>query len=201
VSSDDWYRNKDWNTEIEESFYKKLSRARTQRNQYLVIQALTLTDTHPNIALRLVDEYFESREELYEDVRALLARAEAYVSLGNQIETVAAYQAILAREREFPNHKTTVYLDYPHFVVKNNLELLYSEVSIVLRENTDRLTFPKDYFIWHACIALIEQSSSHAIKALDVAKVKHSGFRYHQNVGLVGKNYEDTIKKLMKMCT
>ena len=111
MSSDDWYRNKDWNTEIEEAFYKKLSRARTQRYQYLVIQALALTDNHPNIALRLTDEYFESREDQFEDVRALLAQATAYISLGKQKETVTVYQAILAREKEFPKHQTTVYLD------------------------------------------------------------------------------------------
>ena len=63
MSSEDWYRNKEWNSEIEEFFYMKLKRARTQRYQYIVIQALSLTDNHPDISLRLVDEYFETRED------------------------------------------------------------------------------------------------------------------------------------------
>jgi hypothetical protein len=62
VSSGDWYRNKDWNESIEENFYSKLKRARTQRDQYLVIQALTLADKHPDVTIRLVCVNFESRK-------------------------------------------------------------------------------------------------------------------------------------------
>lgn len=37
MSSEDWYRNEIWNDEIEEAFFKKLSRARSQKSQYLKI--------------------------------------------------------------------------------------------------------------------------------------------------------------------
>ena len=201
MSSEDWYRNKEWNSEIEEFFYMKLKRARTQRYQYIVIQALSLTDTHPDISLRLVDEYFETREDKYEDARALLARAKAYISQGKRKETVSAYQALLEREREFPQHQTTAYLDFPYYVVQNKLEFHYSEVQNILRDNAERLMFPRDYFIWHACNALIEQCSDHAVKALNSAKVEHSGFQYHQNVGLVGEEYKETIERLIDICT
>ena len=75
MSSDDWYRNEDWNESIEEHFYSKLKRARSQRDQYLVIQALTLADNHPKVTLRLVSEYFESRKDQFDDVRAACWRA------------------------------------------------------------------------------------------------------------------------------
>ncbi|KZN48590.1 hypothetical protein N475_06060 [Pseudoalteromonas luteoviolacea DSM 6061] len=39
-----------------------------------------------------------------------------------------------------------------------------------------------------------------ANKALHAAKVKRSGFRFHQEIGLVGKEYEKTIKRLCKIC-
>ncbi len=63
------------NESIEENFYSKLKRARSQRDQYLAIQALTLADDHPRTSLRLLDEYFVSRKDEFDDVRALLAKA------------------------------------------------------------------------------------------------------------------------------
>jgi len=201
MSSDDWYRNKDWNDEIEEHFYSKLKRARSQRDQYLVIQALTLTESHPNVALHLVDEYFSSRKNEFDDVRALLARANAYISLGDIGNTMDAYHAILAREKEFPNHQTNTYVDYPYMVATQKVENEYVNAVNVLNEHADRLTFPIDFFKWHAAMALISKDGAQASKALDAAKVKRSGFRFHQDVGLVGNGHEKTIKQLCKICT
>ncbi|GGP45854.1 hypothetical protein GCM10009347_11530 [Shewanella algicola] len=199
MSSDDWYRNKDWNESIEENFYSKLKRARSQRDQYLVIQALTLTERHPEISLRLVDEYFESRKDQYDDVRALLAKADALIALDNLEKGISAYQEILERERDFPNHQTGVYLDYPYLVATKKIENEYANALNVLNEHIDRLTFPLDYYKWHASKALINNDGSEAKKALDAAEVKKSGFSFHQNVGLVGKEHERTIKRLCKI--
>ena len=201
MSSDDWYRNKDWNESIEEHFYSKLKRARTQRDQYLVIQALTLADNHPKVTLRLVDEYFESRKDQFDDVRALLAKANAYFAL-NDLETcIAAFKEVLGREREFPKHQTGVYLDYPYLVATQKIESEFSYALDVLNEHVDRLTFPLDYYKWHASKALISNDGFEAKKALDVAEVKNSGFRFHQDVGLVGEEHQNTIKQLCKIST
>ena len=201
VSSDDWYRNEDWNETIEEHFYSKLKRARTQRDQYLVIQALTLADKHPKVSLRLVDEYFESRKEQFDDVRALLAKANAFIKLDDRERCVATYKEILQREREFPNHQTGAYLDYPYLVATQKIEGEFDNALEVLNENIDRLTFPLDYYKWHASKAIICNDGLEAKKALDVAKVKRSGFRFHQDVGLVGKEHQETIKQLCKIST
>lgn len=61
--------------------------------------------------------------------------------------------------------------------------------------------FPLDYYKWHAAKALINNDGSEAQKALEVAKVKRSGFRFHQDLGLVGKDHEKTIKQLCKIST
>ena len=201
MSSNDWYRNKDWNKSIEENFYSKLKRARTQKFQYMVIQSLTLTEKHPEISLRLVDEYFKSRKDKFDDVRALLAKADAFFTLGDLEECISAYKDVLNREREFPNHQTSVYLDYPYLVANQKIEKEYTNALEVLNENVDRLTFPLDHYKWHASIALINNDASEANKALEAAKVKKSGFRFHQNVGLVGKEHTKTIKNLCKIST
>ena len=199
MSSDDWYRNEDWNESIEEHFYSKLKRARTQKDQYLVIQALTLTDKHPKVSLRLVDEYFESRKDQFDDVRALLVKANAFIALDDLERCVATYKEILQRERESPNHQTGTYLDYPYLVATQKIGNEFANALDVLNEHIDRLTFPLDYYMWHASKAIISNDGSEAKKALDAAKVKRSGFRFHQDVGLVGKEHEKTIKQLCKI--
>jgi len=88
MSAEDWYRNTKWNNSIKESFFEKLSRARSQRDQYLVIQALSLAETIPQACIDLVNHYFETRKDKYEDVRALLARVKAYEKLENIEETI-----------------------------------------------------------------------------------------------------------------
>lgn len=201
MSSDDWYRNKDWNESIAEQFYLKLKRARSQRDQYLVIQALTLSEKHPKISLRLVDEYFESRKDQFDDVRALLARANSFIALSDIERCIATFKEVLERERDFPNHQTGVYLDYPYLVATKKIENEYSDALDVLNEHFDRLTFPLDHYKWHASKALINNDGTEAQKALEAAKVKTSGFRFHQDVGLVGKEHEKTIKHLCKIST
>jgi tetratricopeptide (TPR) repeat protein len=201
MSSEDWYRNKNWNKDIETEFFAKLKRARSQRDQYLVIQALTLTDNHPKISIRLVEQYFESRKDKFDDVRALLAMAEAYLALGQTDSAMNSFRAVLAREAEFSNHQSGAYVDYPYIVATGEIEKEYDNAIIVLSENVDRLTFPLDYFKWHAAKALIQKDGVQASKALEAAQVKKSGFSFHQSVGLVGKEHEKTIKQLCKIST
>lgn len=192
----DWYRNIEWNDEIEAHFYAKLNRSRSQKYQYLVIQALILAERFPEVSLRLVKEYFETRVDNFEDVRALLAKANAYLALTNFKESVNTYKTILVSEKVTPNIQTSAYLDYPFLVATQKMTLEFPEAQDVLNEHFSRLTFPLDYFKWHASKALINNDADEAIKALDAAKIKRSGFRFHQDVGLVGEEYKKTIKQL-----
>ena len=66
--------------------------------------------------------------------------------------------------------------------------------------------FPLDKFKWHAAKSLIHHSlrepadsRRHAALALEAAKVKMSGFRYHQDLGLVGEEHKDTVASLRKI--
>ena len=201
MSSADWYRNKTWDKDIEKAFFDKLKRARSQRDQYLVIQALTLTDRHPDVSLRLVDEYFDSRKDKFNDLRGLLARVQAYLTLDKVDDAMEAFRAVLVCEEEFPNCKSNAYVDYPYIVATRKIEKEYENAINVLNENVERLAFPVDYFKWFAAKALILNDGDQASKALEAAQVKKSGFSFHQDVGLVGKEYEKTIKQLCKIST
>jgi len=204
VSQDDWYRNKTWNQDIEKAFFEKLSRARTQRDQYLAIQATTLASHEPRATLKLVDHYFETRSDDLHDVQALWAKACAQKALKDRTGVVKTYKEILAREREFPRHKTTAYVMFPYWVAREKIEDEYAHALEVLDDRKDDIRFPLDRFLWHASYALISSqrgdestTRKHAQQAVDAAEARKSGFRYHQNLGLVGKEYKAVVKTLI----
>ncbi|WP_282166092.1 hypothetical protein [Shewanella japonica] len=201
MSSDDWYRNNEWNDQIETLFYAKLKRARTQRDQYLVIQSSYLANSYPLISLRLINEYFETRTDKYEDVRAYSAQARAFMTIDDIDNSMKAYRAVLKREDEFPNHQTTVYVDYPYIVATQAIESEYSNVLSVLHKYKSHLIFSLDKFKWHASFALINNDPEQAKLALDVAEVKRSGIKYHQDFGLVGDEHVNVIKVLYEIGT
>ncbi len=206
MSHGDWYRNTEWNDEVEEAFFAKLARARSQRDQYLVIQALTIAPHRPDVALRLVDGYFERRKDDFDDMRALLARAEAYRHQGDIASAVKAYKAVLHREAEFPNRRTRTRLELPFLIACDELSAEYDFALSVLEKGLDIAAFPVDYFLWHASKALIasvqgrhSEAREAAVQALEAAQVRRSGFRYHQNLGLVGEQHQQTIKNLIRL--
>ena len=204
MSNEDWYRNTEWNIEIEEAFYLKLKRAR-RKEQYLRIQASILSSKYPDISLTLFDQYFEFTED-FDHAQAYCDMASAYISKDMVEEALNSYEKSLNRELEFPNLKTDAYILFPLTIVKNKLVHLYPKAETVLKANKSRLMFPIDYFRWHAALAIIgasngnnDSASEHAQIALNSAQIKKSGFTFHQSLGLVGKEYKSIVKKLREI--
>ena len=212
MSNQEWFRNQSWNSKIEKAFFEKLSRARSQRDQYLAIQALELAPHDPNAALALVDHYFETREDDFHDITVLSARADASEALGDTNGLVAAYKAILAREAEEPGHRTLMtWLMFPYLVASEGLEDEYDLAKEILNSriegNRDGLElFPLAKFYWHASHALLasrqgdcELAKKHAVAAMDSAQATRSGARYHPNMGLVGNQHQPVIDRLAEL--
>lgn len=202
----DWYRHESWNDEIERDFFAKLGRARAQRDQYLVIQALTIAKNDPKVAIRLIDLYFESKKTSFDDVRALSARADALLAVGQIDAAIKAMKDILAIERVKPNQRTNTYVDYPFLVATKDISNEYVDALAILDERRSDLAFPVSRFKWHAAKSLIhralrnvDDAKQEAGLALEAAQAKTSGFRYHQNLGLVGEEYNDTIAALREI--
>lgn len=204
MARDDWFRNNDWNADVESGFFSKLKRARNKA-QYLRIQACILASRHPSVALRLLDQYFALGEN-FDEAQAHVDRAHAYLSLGEVGNAISAYEAALAIEGYRPNLKTNAYILLPFTISLHHVKSRYGQAEQLLHKHKDRLTFPVDHFLWHAAHALIgadlgksAEAKSHAQLALEESAKDHSGFRYHADLGLVGNDYESLRRRLTKI--
>ena len=97
---------------------------------------------------------------------------------------------------------------FPYLVARDEIEDEYAFAVTVLEDRKDDVAFPLDRFMWHASYALISskrgdqaRTTNHAKQALVAAEAKKSGFRYHQNLGLVGKEHKPVVKTLMRLAT
>ncbi len=199
----EWYRNSKWNSDIESNFFEKLTRARSQKEQYVVIQALEISDAYPDIALKLVDYFFSIKVRDSEVLRALLARSKAYLAKGLTDSAISTMKEMLEIERRKPSHKTNVFVDYPFLVAEQKISSEYESAIAVLVERAGDLVFPISHFKWHAAMSNIQAhlgntqvARQHAELALEAAQIKKSGFRFHQDLGLVGKEYLETVRRL-----
>lgn len=202
MSRQDWYRNSDWNAEIEVEFKAKLRRAR-DKSQYLRIQACSLTSAKPEVALKLLDRYFEF-DVSFDWAQGYVDQATAYLALGSLENALLAYESALAREVEFPKLKTTAYFDYPFLVATQKVVDRYQNALMVLTDRSVDLMFPLDKFKLYTSKALIlfaqgyhelaQESASLAIQESDAA---HSGFPNHPKVGLVGGEFETVKAQLL----
>lgn len=201
MARDDWFRNTEWNNDIEAAFFTRLKRAR-DRSQYLRIQACTLATTYPHIALRLLDQYFAMGDN-FDAAQAYVDRGAAYLSLGQVEDALVSYEAALDVEARRPNSLTQAYLNLPFVVAIQGIVARYEQALDLLDQHRSRLTFPVDHFRWHTSHALIssavgltEEARTQARLAITAAEKDHSGFRYHASVGLVGDSYQQIRQRM-----
>jgi tetratricopeptide (TPR) repeat protein len=191
MGRDDWWRNTSWNGEIEAAFFSKLARARN-KTWYLRNQARALASSCPEVALRLLDQYFALGGDA-DQAEAHFYRARAHAALGNMEAAVVAFEAVLARENAVPSVRTWAFHELPVLIATERMRERYDRAIQVLIQGKDWLTFPIQRYQWHGALALIlhEQgqtleAENEAKQALEAAVMTHSGFQHHPNLGLVG---------------
>jgi len=207
VSREDWYRNKDWNPEIESAFRSKLSRSRSSRPQYLRIQASCLAYSHPQAALTLIDEYFETGDK-FDVPNAYCAMAGALLALGRVGDAVDAYKRALDWEEIHPRHLSTARIDLPKLIADCRLanEYGYALDILVTRAQPLDHQFPDTRYLWNGSNALIAdelgriaEAKEFAERALRAAAETQSPFRYHRTVGVVRDTTDEFGQRIKRI--
>ena len=207
MARNDWYRNEEWNSEIDATFHEKLVRSRSMRPQYLVIQAGMIARKYPEAALSLIVEYFERFED-FNVPNAYCVRAKALTANGHVAEAVAAYKSALEWEIEHPNFISTARWDYPEFVASQRIASEYAEAIEVLsrRFKANDHAFPRHRYVWNGSMALILDDSGDKLeakefaqRALRAAAETQSPFRYHRTLGLVSSTSDEFGIRLMRI--
>lgn len=205
MGKDDWYRNLEWNAEIEDEFLERLARSRSRRDQQLKVQIQLLAENFPRNALSLIDLYNDTRSEITWDLDVIAASAKAFEALGETDKALDAYRSILQHDENKPFFPTWVLLDAPFLIARKGKVPDFPFAFEVLQRaklslSKQGLNFPTRQFVFYACHALIRHHSGqqpeakeNALAALQLAGVRHSGLRYHRNVGLVGAEHKTTI--------
>jgi tetratricopeptide (TPR) repeat protein len=186
----DWYRNSNWNADIESDFRRRLHRAR-DKSQNLRIQASYLAESQPQVALSLLDQYFTLGDDV-DKAQAHVVRAEAFVAFGDVDAALSSYEDALTRERELPGWKTQAYLEYACLVTNLRATHLYARALEVLDAHRQRPVFPVDRYRANGARAILlqelgrtDEAQSFADLAMAASREGASGFRYHQHLGLV----------------
>ena len=207
MSRDDWYRNTSWDSTTEAAFRAKLARARTSRPQYLRIQASYLTETFPDTALQLIEEYFDTGDE-FDVPTALCARAEAYLALGRTAEAVDAYKQALEWEVAHPGYISTARIDLPKLVAADRIssEYVYALDVLTTRFSPMDHQFPSVRYFWNGSCALIAYDQGEAVEAKEFAEramraatETESPFRYHRTVGVVRDMSDDFGQRIKRI--
>lgn len=190
--AEDWYRSKIWSAEIEEAFFKKLKRCRSQGPQNLVIQALTLARIEPKVTLRLLDHYFVTNDQ-FDQSRAFCTQAQAFETLGCLDEAVEAYRRALEWEKSHPGMISNAWIDLPYLIATRSLRSHFELAIKILQSGQNGLIFHSQSFVYSVSLALIYwQTGQKALarklaeQAVDAASIKKPQLPRHKNVGLVG---------------
>jgi tetratricopeptide (TPR) repeat protein len=206
MGREDWYRNTAWNPEVEAAFVAKLRRAR-DKSQYLRIQACMLANRQPDVALRLLDQYFALGDH-FDHAQAYVDKAKAHLAADDVAAAIDSFESALAREKAYLRLLTQAYLDLPCLIAAQRLSDRYAQALDVLDEGQGRLTFPLDRYLWNGARALIfhdlaraSEARTCAQSALVAASETQSGFRYHQQIGLVqmtGDEFGDRLNVIAR---
>jgi len=199
MARDDWYRCTSWSAADKEAFFARLKRSGTSdaKAQYLRIQACYLAEAklYPS-AVELLGILIRDYPDHLELAQTHLQMAECLIELGEAENAIAEFRLSLQRQRDFPNVLTASWLQFPLFVVRQNLTQYYEEALGVLEEfNKDTgIMLPIEGYRHATAHALIAESQGNRRKAKNFAKqalefqaATFSGLRYHPTLGLVNE--------------
>jgi len=190
----DWFRRKTWTKKDKKDFFERLERSRDpfHKSQYLRIQASYIYKKYPSEALFLLQKLEKEFPEESQLASAYLQMAECFIKLEKYDNAIKYFRLSIEYEKEQPSFQTRAFIDFPVFIVSHGMVDFYSEIREILLNSKEKLLFPVDRYYYYASLSIIfeyeknkEKAKTFAIKAINTSSEKCSGFKYHQNIGLV----------------
>lgn len=196
----DWFRQINWNKEIEAYFFKKLARARREsRAQYLKIQALELIKTQNLTVLFVAEKLIQKLLSDYPEND--IDRAQCFLSLGDisslqgdSYSSLMYYRLAIVHEEIYPNVITNAYLDFAEIVIKLKKEEFYSLVQSLVLNRVKNSLFPIEKYMSYSFLSIIDFRKGNYIDgcrfsalAEHYASAKTTDLRYHRYLGIVSK--------------
>lgn len=203
----DWYRRSTWSAADACDFEQRLSRSRSQRAQYLHIQAGHLAETCKarlaGPAIALASRCLEEDPNGFFEVSAHLTIAKANGTLGNKVGALEAYRAAVKAEARQPG-RYCAYLEYAWFAVTNDLTDAFGDVLDAMESMEEGdLAFPIAQYKYFASLALISNELGDVANARRMARnaveaeTRAAPFARHKDLGIV-RNVEPAIQKLIR---
>jgi tetratricopeptide (TPR) repeat protein len=207
----EWYRNEDWNEEIQEDFFAHLKRSRSEyhRAQYLRIQAFHLKGTNIKqnivVAKTLLEKCLLDYPNDSQRCQAYKTLAECKGFLGDIDGAIEDFRKAVNREFEYPGISCNSNTVFARFVTEQERQDLYDEVLGNLDKIKPReLVFPSQKYDAFFALAIIyekkggiELAKKFAKEAITELEKTSSGFSRHNLLGLVKK--DKTFERMEKI--
>ena len=192
----DWFRKTAWSAQHAADFERNLARSRSQRAQYIKIQAQTLADTGKaqlaDAAIQLAHRYLKEDPRGFFETQAHLTIAKASGTKGDVSAALQAYRNAVEAEARKPGLRCCAYLEFAWFVATRGLLEAFDDVLSAMNASQEAdLIFPIAQYKYFGALALIsnelkdrEHARRMARNALE-AKARAAPFSRHKGVGVV----------------
>ncbi|MBA3858011.1 MAG: hypothetical protein C0507_13995 [Cyanobacteria bacterium PR.3.49] len=195
----DWFTKTTWTKDDQLDFEKRLQRTKNPVNkaQYLRIQASYLEESEDaNLLEAALSLLVRSVQQFPNDLQMpwtceQIARCNE--KLGRIDETITAYQAALAAQRQSRSFKNNSEILFARFVIRNKLFALYECAETYLPViHIDDFALKIEIYYNNACRAIFANqrgdftsAKSFALKSLEAFNATDSGLARHKSLGLV----------------
>ena len=218
MSKDDWYRNTEWNDQIESEFEARLKRSRGNSNkaQYLRIQASYLLDSSKtenqkkgiHLMERVINDY---PEETFSTIHGHEQLGDYYLKNGDYEQAEKHFRIVTDHYHSNTRSGTTGLAD-----LKLSETILLSDQEDKLQEAYELSTIKFDqtggdlglndqkfYYatlMANLCLRMdkTEEASEYANSALKLSTITEPQFNRHKTVGII-KADKNTIERLKKI--
>jgi tetratricopeptide (TPR) repeat protein len=204
TADESWFRNTDWSPAIAERFEEGLRHAR-DKSQFLRIQATSVARRHPEVALQLLDRYFEQPVRLF-DAWARELQGRLREGLGEDEAALESYLAALESERLKPHVVSRSHLRLAELVLRRDDAGRYLEALTVLQAREGHTESVLDEFARTAASAQLcerlgdaARARDYARAALDAASRPESGVGFAGGHGLISEEHAPLIERLRRL--